>query len=241
MPKGAFIMPFWYCWAKTNKLTWSGVALENKAKWKGVITMTKEELKALGLNDEQIEKVTEDYGKNYVPKSQFNQKNEELKQAKESLTTMQSDIEALKKDNADNAELSKQIDELNAAQLKREEEYTAQIQKMELDGIVERTLLSSKVKNAKAVRALLDLEDAKVKDGAIKGLDDQLTKLKESDPYLFESESKPSGVTPGEPHGGQKSTGITQAEFNKMSYLERVQFQKENPDAYSEFKNGGNE
>lgn len=203
--------------------------------------MTREELKNLGLNDEQIEKVVEDYGKNYVPKSQFNQKNEELKQAKESLTTMQSDIEALKKDNADNAELSKQIDELNAAQLKREAEYTAQIQKMELDGIVERTLLSSKVKNAKAVRALLDLEDAKVKDGTIKGLDDQLTKLKESDPYLFESDSKPTGVTPGEPHGGQKSTGITQAEFNKMSYLERVQFQKENPDAYSEFKNGGNE
>ena len=54
--------------------------------------MTKEELKALGLNDEQIEKVVEDYGKNYVPKNQFNQKNEELKQAKESLTTMQSDM-----------------------------------------------------------------------------------------------------------------------------------------------------
>ena len=203
--------------------------------------MTKEELKALGLNDEQIEKVVEDYGKNYVPKNQFNKKNDALKQAEESLEAMQSDIETLKKANADNDELSKQIDELNAAQLKREAEYTAQIQKMELDGIVERTLLSSKVKNAKAVRALLDLEDAKVKDGTIKGLDDQLTKLKESDPYLFESDSKPTGVTPGEPHGGQGSTGITQAEFNKMSYLERVQFQKENPDAYSEFKNGGNE
>lgn len=203
--------------------------------------MTKEELKALGLTDEQIEKVVEDYGKNYVTKNQFNQKNEELKQAKESLTTMQSDIEALKKSNADNAELSKQIDELNAAQLKREEEYTAQIQKMELDGIVERTLLSSKVKNAKAVRALLDLEDAKVKDGTIKGLDDQLTKLKESDPYLFESESKPTGVTPGEPHGGQGSTGVTQEQFNKMGYLQRAKLKEDDPNAYSELINGGNE
>lgn len=203
--------------------------------------MTKEELKALGLADEQIEKVVEDYGKNYVPKNQFNQKNEELKQAKESLEAMQSDIETLKKANADNAELSKQIDELNAAQLKREEEYTAQIQKMELDGIVERTLLSSKVKNAKAVRALLDLEDAKVKDGTIKGLDDQLTKLKESDPYLFESESKPTGVTPGEPHGGQGSTGITQEQFNKMGYLQRAKLKEDDPNAYSELTNGGNE
>ena len=203
--------------------------------------MTKEELKALGLTDEQIEKVAEDYGKNYVPKNQFNQKNEELKQAKESLTTMQADIEALKRANADNAELSKQIDELNAAQLKREAEYIAQIHKMELDGIVERTLLSSKVKNAKAVRALLDLEDAKVKDGTIKGLDGQLAKLKESDPYLFESDSKPTGVTPGEPHGGQKSTGITQEQFNKMGYLQRAKLKEDDPNTYSEFINGGNE
>ncbi len=203
--------------------------------------MTKEELKALGLNDEQIEKVVEDYGKNYVPKNQFNKKNDALKQAEESLEAMQSDIETLKKANADNDELSKQIDELNAAQLKREAEYTAQIQKMELDGIVERTLLSSKVKNAKAVRALLDLEDAKVKDGIIKGLDDQLTKLKESDPYLFESESKPTGVTPGEPHGGQGSTGITQEQFNKMGYLQRAKLKEDDPNAYSELTNGGNE
>lgn len=203
--------------------------------------MTREELKALGLTDEQIEKVSEDYGKNYVTKLQFNKKNDALKQAEESLEAMQSDMDALKKTNADNAELTKQIDEMKAAQVKRDEEYTAQIHKMEVDGIVERTLMTFKAKNGKAVRALLDLEDVKLKDGTIKGLDDQLTKLKESDPYLFESESKPSGVTPGEPHGGQKSTGITQAEFNKMSYLERVQFQKENPDAYSEFKNGGNE
>ena len=203
--------------------------------------MTKEELKALGLNDEQIEKVVEDYGKNYVPKNQFNKKNDALKQAEESLEAMQSDIETLKKANADNDELSKQIDELNAAQLKREAEYTAQIQKMELDGIVERTLLSSKVKNAKAVRALLDLEDAKVKDGTIKGLDDQLTKLKESDPYLFESDSKPTGVTPGEPHGGQGSTGITQEQFNKMGYLQRAKLKEDDPNAYSELTNGGNE
>ena len=203
--------------------------------------MTREELKALGLTDEQIEKVSEDYGKNYVTKLQFNKKNDALKQAEESLEAMQSDMDSLKKTNADNAELTKQIDEMKAAQVKRDEEYTAQIHKMEVDGIVERTLMTFKAKNGKAVRALLDLEDVKLKDGTIKGLDDQLTKLKESDPYLFESESKPSGVTPGEPHGGQGSTGITQEQFNKMSYLERVQFQKENPDAYSEFKNGGNE
>ena len=38
--------------------------------------MTKEELLALGLTEEQAVKVVEDYGKNYVSKDQFNSKNE---------------------------------------------------------------------------------------------------------------------------------------------------------------------
>ena len=38
--------------------------------------MTKEELKALGLTDEQVTKISEDYGKNYVAKSKIKEKNE---------------------------------------------------------------------------------------------------------------------------------------------------------------------
>ena len=52
--------------------------------------MTKEELLALGLTEEQTAKVVEDYGKNYVSKDQFNAKNEELKSVKGELTTLNS-------------------------------------------------------------------------------------------------------------------------------------------------------
>ena len=44
--------------------------------------MTKEELKALGLTDEQVNAISDDYGKNYVTKGQFNEKNEEAKNLK---------------------------------------------------------------------------------------------------------------------------------------------------------------
>nr|DAF77638.1 MAG TPA: minor structural protein [Caudoviricetes sp.] len=163
--------------------------------------MTKEELKALGLTDEQITKVVEDYGKNYVAKTQFNQKNEELKAAKEELTKANSDLETLKKDNKDNAELVKQIDALKAESKTRQGEYDAKIKQMQIDAIVERTLLTAKAKNPKAVKALLDLEKAEIDGEAIKGLDDQLKKLQESDAYLFEAaDGKPKvdGVKPGE-------------------------------------------
>lgn len=57
--------------------------------------MTKEELKALGLTDEQAEAVVADYGKNYVSKPQFNAQLQSLKDEKkkvEELTEMQNDL-----------------------------------------------------------------------------------------------------------------------------------------------------
>ncbi len=45
--------------------------------------MDKEALKALGLTDEQVTAVFEDYGKNYVTKAQFNERPGELKHVKE--------------------------------------------------------------------------------------------------------------------------------------------------------------
>ncbi len=45
--------------------------------------MDKEALKALGLTDEQVTAVFEDYGKNYVTKAQFNERPGERKHVKE--------------------------------------------------------------------------------------------------------------------------------------------------------------
>ena len=64
--------------------------------------MTKEELKALGLTDEQVTKISEDYGKNYVAKSQFNEKNEALKNAEKEKGELSKQIEGLKKNNDSN-------------------------------------------------------------------------------------------------------------------------------------------
>ncbi|WP_277293016.1 hypothetical protein [Veillonella montpellierensis] len=57
--------------------------------------MTKEELKALGLTDEQAEAVVADYGKNYVSKTRFNTQLQSLKDEKDKvkeLTEKQNDL-----------------------------------------------------------------------------------------------------------------------------------------------------
>ena len=50
--------------------------------------MTKEQLLALNLTEDQVTAIIEDYGKNYVSKSQFNEKNDAYKQAKQEIENL---------------------------------------------------------------------------------------------------------------------------------------------------------
>lgn len=175
--------------------------------------MTKEELKALGLTDEQADKIVADYGKNYVAKAQFNTKNEELKHAKEESEAVTKQLEELKKANEGNKDLAAQLEKMKQEAETRKKEYTDSINRMKLDNAVDIALNGSKAKNTKAVRALLDLKEVKVgDDGKVAGLDEQLKKLQESDPYLFDTGTngtsglKPGEVSDGKPGGeGQKT------------------------------------
>lgn len=177
--------------------------------------MTKDELKALGLSDEQVAKVAEDYEKNYVEKSRYAAKEDEVKAAKEESKTARGELDKLKKDHKDNAELVKQIDELRAAADARDKEHAAKVKAMEIDSIVEKSLLGAKAKNTAAVRALLQLDGAEAENGAIKGLDDQIKKLKESDAYLFEEENalRVDGLNPADGSGGGTPPPSVQQQF----------------------------
>lgn len=159
--------------------------------------MTREELKALGLSDEQIEKIVDDYGKNYVSKGQFNQKNEESKTLKGELDNYKNEIDKLKKDNKDNHSLVEQIDALKNQATEREKTYKAQAKQMQVNNLVELSLIKNKAKNTTAAKALLkDLDKAEIVDGDIKGLSEQIEALKKSDAYLFDAVK--IGHAPGE-------------------------------------------
>ena len=165
--------------------------------------MTKEELKALGLTDEQVTKISEDYGKNYVAKSQFNEKNEALKNAEKEKGELSKQIEGLKKNNDSNADLKKQIEAMQAAAKTMETEHATQLAQMKLDAAVERSLTTAKAKNTKAARALLDLKDAK--------LDEK--ELQKSDAYLFDAVGKQKkevdGIHPGSGSDGGDAAKLT--------------------------------
>ena len=198
--------------------------------------MTKEQLQALNLTEEQINAIIEDYGKNYVSKTQFNEKNDAYKQAKLEIENLTNDISTLSEANKANEALQSQIKELQDAAIKREADYNENIKNMKIDTAITKALSKSGAMNETILTGLLDRTKIAIgEDNTITGIQEQIVALKESDPYLFKQDSI-KGVVPGDATP-KTHDGITKEQFNKMSYLDRVQLQETNPDLYSELSN----
>lgn len=198
--------------------------------------MTKEQLQALNLTDEQINAIIEDYGKNYVSKTQFNEKNDAYKQAKQEIENLTTDINNLSEANKANEALQSQIKELQDAATQREADYKESIKNMKIDTAITKALSKSGAMNETILTGLLDRTKIAIgEDNTITGIQEQIVALKESDPYLFKQDSI-KGVVPGDATP-KTHDGITKEQFNKMSYLDRVQLQETNPDLYSELSN----
>ena len=198
--------------------------------------MTKEQLQALNLTDEQINAIIEDYGKNYVSKTQFNEKNDAYKQAKQEIENLTADINNLSEANKANEALQSQIKELQDAATQREADYKESIKTLKIDTAITKALSKSGAMNETILTGLLDRTKIAIgEDNTITGIQEQINALKESDPYLFKQDSI-KGVVPGDATP-KTHDGITKEQFNKMSYLDRVQLQETNPDLYSELSN----
>lgn len=198
--------------------------------------MTKEQLQALNLTEEQINAIIEDYGKNYVSKTQFNEKNDAYKQAKLEIENLTTDISTLSEANKANEALQSQIKELQDAATQREADYNENIKNMKIDTAITKALSKSGAMNETILTGLLDRTKIAIgEDNTITGIQEQIVALKESDPYLFKQDSI-KGVVPGDATP-KTHDGITKEQFNKMSYLDRVQLQETNPDLYSELSN----
>ena len=206
--------------------------------------MKKSELLALGLNDEAAEKVEAaiaefikgngDYQKGYVPYARFKEVNDEKTALKESLKERDKQIDDLK-NSTDIDGLKKQISDLQTANKAKDEEHAAAIKALKIDTAIDAALTAAKARNIKAVKGLLDLEDADLaKDGTVKGLADQIKKLVEGEDtsFLFDpadaSSPKPNvkGAKPADA-GTQKPTG--EVDFAKMTYEELAAYMEANP------------
>lgn len=200
--------------------------------------MNREQLKALGLTDEQIDSVMASHG------TVVNA----TKQALDTVTTEKDDLKTQIADRdtqltqlgtkvKDNADLTTEIERLKNENATATSDLQKKLDEQSLDFNMEKALTLAGARNPKALRALLSMGDIKVDGDKLLGLDTQLEALKASDAYLFADAAatvppaSPTFVLPGNPNGGSNNV-LTSESFNKMSYKERLQVKKDNPKTY---------
>ena len=138
----------------------------------------------------------------FIPYNRFKEVNEQAKDYKSQIDEREKQLNELQEKFKGNDELLNQINTLKESNEKTKVEYESKIKQRDLDYTIETLSLKNGVKNAKAFKALLDLED--IGDDYSK-LDEQVKAIKESDPYLFniEEEQAPrkAGFTPKKNEG----------------------------------------
>lgn len=198
--------------------------------------MKKDELIKMGLTDEAAEKVaaaSAEELKGFIPKARFDEVNTAKNHAEEQVKERDKQIEGLKAASGDAESLKKQIETLQAANKQKDSEHAAEIKKLKVDAAVDAALTAAKAKNLKAARALLDLDKAELADdGTVKGLAEQIEKLKAGDDtkFMFDASAKPKmkGAKTGE-EGVEDGDG--KPDLSKMSYDELCAYLNDNPEA----------
>lgn len=206
--------------------------------------MTRKQLEDLGLTKEQADSVMKINGDDIEnAKGTASTEIKNLQTEVEGLKTQVGDrdkqLETLKASAGDNADLKKQIEYLQTENATAKATHESELNQLKIDFAVEKALTGAKAKNIKAVKALLELGEAKLdKDGNVKGLDEQIEKLRSGDDtkFLFEAQKQQKqqqnfkGFQPGA-SGEQKPGEGEKVDFSKMSYDELTAYMEANPDA----------
>lgn len=196
--------------------------------------MKTEFLKSLNLSQEVIDKIMAENGKDIAAEQKKAEKaiqeRDSYKLKAESLETQVNDAntEIQKFKDMDIDGIKKAADDWKETAEKAKADADKQISQMKFDYALSAALTGAKAKNAKAVKALLDMDGLKFNDGKIVGLDEQLAQIKTDNDYLFESDEPAPEFVKGT-NGGSGSVGGKKT--SEMTYTELCDYMAQNPGA----------
>lgn len=166
--------------------------------------MKREQLKELGLTDEQIGSIMALHG---VTVNELNSRvstaEQQATQYQEQLEKNQNELNDFKANAKGNENLTKQLEDLQSRFDEIKTSSEQQIADLKKSSAIDLALTQAGAKNIKAAKALLDSESLELTDEGLKGLDEQLAALKESDGYLFGSNEP----VPPNPEGKKATFG----------------------------------
>lgn len=192
--------------------------------------MKREQLKDLGLSDEQIGSIMALHGQtvNELNKGLATAE-QERDQFKEQLDSNQTELDTLKESAKGNEDLTKQLTDLQEKFDTVKSESETKLSEQQKDFAIKLALKEAAALDEDIVLGQLDKDTIKVVDGKLQGFDEQLKGLQENKSFLFqqaESETKPTPqiVSGGNPGTIQQNTGSLDQQmksegFNLTNYL----------------------
>ena len=155
--------------------------------------MNKQQFLDLGLTEEQALKAEAESKKEletYVPKTRFDEINNNKKELEKTVKERDTQLETLKKSTGDNEELKKQIETLQTDNKKKDDDYQAQIKELQISNAI-KLAITDKAQDADLVASLFDKSKLILgDDGKITGLEEQLKVIKEGKPFLFKEDTQ---------------------------------------------------
>ena len=134
-------------------------------------------------------KISDEIGKGFVSRADFNAVNERKKRLEEQLRESDKQLKMLKQMDAQG--LQEKIHTLQQENEITKQEYEKRISELTFEDAVSSALSDVNSENDKAVQVLLDMDALKpTESGEIIGLKEQLDALCKNAPYLFASDKK---------------------------------------------------
>ncbi len=137
-------------------------------------------------------------------------------------------------DGVDVKELQGKIEILNNDLKNKETEYQNKIADMEFNSILDGAITKIGAKNAKAVKALLDLDTLKSSKNQAEDITKALETVKTENDFMFTSDEP--FQNPVRDTGNPPPNGVTKEMFAKMGYSERLKLKKSDPKKYEQLK-----
>lgn len=162
------------------------------------------------LGDKKVAVVSDG---NWIPKDKFDSLNNEKKTYKETADKLKADLDEMSNKAKGNEELTQQIDGLKG-QL---EESQTKIKDISISSAIEKELVKANAKFPDLLMGKIDKSKIEIlNDGTIKGLEDQITPMKESYKDLF-GETKIVGGDPNRnnnnPNGDPDTSAMSDDEY----------------------------
>lgn len=157
----------------------------------------KEILKQAGITvtDDQLATIETEMKANYKPIADYNKQKEKLDASDEKVKTLTASLDKFK--DADPAALTQTIEDLKGQLTQKDVEFAQRLADRDFDDLINVNINSLKGKNAKAIKALLDVDALKQSKNQAEDIKTALEALQkaEDSAFLFATEqSQPKGT-----------------------------------------------